>query len=579
MKVLLMGDIGADVDFHVGDEAMLEGALRELRSRLTVDFTVISADPAASAARYDVRSIDRLGFAALADRASRDDRLDRIVAAARGHAALLEADDAAWPVIETVADSDAVVIAGGGNLNSSFVEHVYERAALAALCDVFGTRLVVSGQSLGPALTARDAELVGGILASARLVGAREAESFALALELGARADTVFHTIDDASFLGTDDAAAVPDSVIERLGLTKNKYVVLSFPEYGGVESPAELATALKQLISDVKSVTKLKVVLVPHQGSLDGAASVHDDAMTARLQGPGVLVAPLLVPSEVAALTGGAALSISARYHPAVFALSAGVPAIGVWLDDYTRRKITGALENFGAGAYAVPVSAIHTGLLRRLVESTWAERAPIRAALVAAAGARREDAAAWWDAVASVVSGVQASPRSLLAIPAIPAPADDVVQEIDELARWTKRAFETNSALTVELVEAREQIARLESALANLDAELTTLRKTEGDPVELNAIAAAVAEASGSDATQAQIEALEQRLWERERLAAARGRELSDLRIQLAMGERASREAIDAVMSSASWRLTLPLRAARHPRYYLRTLRDRRR
>ena len=58
MKVLLMGDIGADADFHVGDEAMLEAALLELRSRLTADFTVISADPAASAS-----AIDDFGFA------------------------------------------------------------------------------------------------------------------------------------------------------------------------------------------------------------------------------------------------------------------------------------------------------------------------------------------------------------------------------------------------------------------------------------------------------------------------------------------------------------------------------------
>jgi hypothetical protein len=81
-----------------------------------------------------------------------------------------------------------------------------------------------------------------------------------------------------------------------------------------------------------------------------------------------------------------------------------------------------------------------------------------------------------------------------------------------------------------------------------------------------------------AGTSETTAQIEALEQRLWERERLAAARGRELTDLRIAMAMAERSNREQIESFMSSASWRLTLPLRAVRHPRYYLRTLRARR-
>src|SRR5689334_12624458 len=131
MKVVLLGDVGGDADFHVGDEAMLQAALLELRARLDVDATVLSTDPAATAARYDARSIDRIGFGALPDRATRDDRLQRVVAAARGQAALLSADDPAWPVIESVADADAVVVTGGGNLASAFVEHLYERAAIA----------------------------------------------------------------------------------------------------------------------------------------------------------------------------------------------------------------------------------------------------------------------------------------------------------------------------------------------------------------------------------------------------------------------------------------------------------------
>src|SRR5690606_31662956 len=135
-----------------------------------------------------------------------------------------------------------------------------------------------------------------------------------------------------------------------------------------------------------------------------------------------------------------------------------------------------------------------------------------------------------------------------------------------------------DANSALSVQLIETREQLARAESALALLDRELAVLRERGAEPAEVSAVTAAVAESASDDAARAQIEALEQRLWERERLAAARGRELTDLRVQLAIQGRTNHEAMQALMSSASWRLTLPLRAVRHPRYYLRTLRNRR-
>ena len=94
------------------------------------------------------------------------------------------------------------MIAGGGNLASTWPLHVYERAALAGIAARLGRPLVVSGQTLGPTLLGRDRELVGELLRSARLVGVRESSSHALAAELGVAARV---GVDDASFLGMTD--------------------------------------------------------------------------------------------------------------------------------------------------------------------------------------------------------------------------------------------------------------------------------------------------------------------------------------------------------------------------------------
>ena len=82
---------------------------------------------------------------------------------------MLPAEDPVWSVIDAVSGADAVAVAGGGNLASTWPMHVFERAALGAIAERAGRPLVVTGQTLGPRLDPADRELVGALLRSARL--------------------------------------------------------------------------------------------------------------------------------------------------------------------------------------------------------------------------------------------------------------------------------------------------------------------------------------------------------------------------------------------------------------------------
>ena len=87
---------------------------------------------------------------------------------------------------DAVCGADAVVVAGGGNMASTWPLHIFERAALPALlARAAGIPFVVTGQTLGPQLDRADPELVASLLRSARLVGVREHASADLALRLG----------------------------------------------------------------------------------------------------------------------------------------------------------------------------------------------------------------------------------------------------------------------------------------------------------------------------------------------------------------------------------------------------------
>jgi len=105
------------------------------------------------------------------------------------------------------------------------------------------------------------------------------------------------------------------------------------------------------------------------------------------------------------ARLARGASLVISSRYHPAVFAVSGGVPTIGIPVDDYTTTKLTGALGNFGQNAL-VSAERLVAGVAPAVASAVWDDREGIRERGLLLAGSARVASAAWWDRVAAALS-----------------------------------------------------------------------------------------------------------------------------------------------------------------------------
>jgi len=596
MKLVLLGDVGAAESYHAGDEAMLEAALDEIRLRLgdgAVQATVVSAHPADTAARYGVDAIARIGFgdATSPRRLDKEARLAAVIDAARGHGSALDAADSAWRVIEAIADADAVLITGGGNLTSSFREHVYERAALAAIARLFGRRLIVTGQSLGPRLDPRDAALVAEILQTASLAGIREADSFADALALAGPDTLVAQTLDDASFLVGAAAGSADVS-----SLASGTYVVASFPPYGGSLDLDDYIAAVGGLVARAAELTGLPVVLVPHEAPLDAAdrrvdVLMHDRILEAAGADVGRSLSGLTA-REIAEVTRGAALSLSGRYHPAVFALAAGVPAIGIGVDDYTSRKIRGAFRNLGAEAFALPALALLGDDAHLVLEEVWTRRAEIRESLTAAAEVSRAAQAGWWDAVVSTIGGT--FPDRVPELPAVEQIelADTALAvRLAALARYSAGVWaastearaanelllEQSDALRDRERELAGQVDGLESAVREHEISASLLRQ------ELAARSGAPIVGEGEDLLQ-EIDALRQQLFERERYIAFLGRRVHDLseRATQAASETGRAQDVAAIQdleakvadltTSTSWRVTLPIRVLKNPKPYVR-------
>jgi polysaccharide pyruvyl transferase WcaK-like protein len=445
MRIVCIGDIGVTDDvIHIGDEAMFHEMLVQLRARGVTEVIAISSNPKESSARYGVTGIHRIGFFTDLERsrAAAEDRMARVLRTAAGETGLLQVDDAALTVIAAIHNCDAVAIAGGGNLASTWPTHIFERATIGALARLFGKPLVVSGQTIGPFLTDQDAAIVAELLGSAQLVGLREADSYAFSQRLGVDPALLNQTIDDASFLAVDrvgaaevaaaevgddevaaaevgddevgaaevvtngDAASATSTTAGLPALPSAPYCVVTMAAHINGEDPDAFDQRMAELLDFISSTCDLDIVFFAHFGSTRPDAAVGDtivhNRIWARMTSTRVSTFPTTDSPAAARLARGAALSVSSRYHPAVFAVSAGVPAIGIAVDEYTTTKLTGALGNFGQDG-VLPLRALLDGSGADTVERVWSSRTELRAPRAAPIMRNRADSQQWWDRVAS--------------------------------------------------------------------------------------------------------------------------------------------------------------------------------
>ena len=402
MRVVAIGDVGViDKMIHIGDEAMFEAFVDALRARGLASVVAVSANPAETRERYgtedfSVEAVPGIGFAPTAGgRAVQEDRLDRVRRTAAGETGLLPDDDSAHAVIDAIKGSDGVAVTGGGNLASTWPSHIFERLAIAEIADAFGIPFVVSGQTLGPQLTDDDSALVARLLGLARLVSVRESASLAVAERLGVLPDRLQVGADDASFLLDDALPALP-------------YCAVTLANHVGDADRDAVIASLADLLDEVVETTDLDIVFLAHFGSLDdsrvrGDSVVHERVM-ARMESKRVLAAVPADAPAAARIARSASLVVTSRYHPAVFAVPAGVATIGIPVDDYTTVKLTGALKNFGQDGI-LPVSGLLAGDGPVLLARLWGERDATATAGRTIADSQRSATAAWWDRVAQVL------------------------------------------------------------------------------------------------------------------------------------------------------------------------------
>ena len=444
MRILVTADVNGPGKYHLGDEAMLEANLHVFR-RLYPDteFTVVSGDPAWTSRRYGVESV----------------RSPLIPAGHTGTSwtrwmrenAREERDWAEWlgnEIVAAMRSSAGLLVSGGGNLSATWPEKLLERVALIEHASTIGLPAVMSGQTLGPALTEDQRHLLAESLPKLAWLGVRDADSAERARELGV-SERLHQQFDDAFLL---EPLAVEDERAQPFRGEEAWIVITLDASFGAPERAAALSDLAGQLDS-LAECLKASLVFVPHVGGCD-TGDAHSDATAARALAARMrsklLLLDLWQPREVRWLIGRAAMVVSTRYHPVVFATAAGIPAFAIWCDQYTRTKLRGALAAAGQQGWCLPLEQVQQGSFLRLALELYHRRDGIRnrlPGLLAEAAARELER---WDGI-SRAFGLQpratqviraAPPDSAIPPSATPCPATGLLSD-EQWCRYERDGY----------------------------------------------------------------------------------------------------------------------------------------
>ena len=288
---------------------------------------------------------------------------------------------------DSIAAMDALVVSGGGNLNSRYGWLLYERAAAVRAAEHAGVPVYVTGQSLGPVLNPEDAQVLERILRTAHSVTVRERSSLAWCRERGIDARL---SVDDATDYLVDSPArtlryAEGISAGQMLNKLPEHYVCVTVNE-----CTEQQAQQIARLLNGMWREHGYAPVFLSHFGDpqdpTSGDIQAHHRIAEQLSPSTPATLLPILHADQSVTVHRGAAFTLTSRYHPAVFSAAAGIPVLALVPDAFTQMRVGGALRQYGLGEFTLPLGMLAGGVPELMVA------AALRHAAVASDARRTE-------------------------------------------------------------------------------------------------------------------------------------------------------------------------------------------
>ncbi|TWU06960.1 Polysaccharide pyruvyl transferase [Symmachiella macrocystis] len=274
--------------------------------------------------------------------------------------------------------SDLVIASGGGYLNDAFQQHTRQMSLLFDLAQHLGIRTAMVGQGLGPLENHELRELAERIWPKMDLIGLRE-RRFApeLLKRIGATHTNSHWTGDDAVELAYGQRRKhAGDSI--GISLRMAKYSQINTNEI----------KELGQVIRRKQNKWKVDIRPLPISFSRTEADLNRIEEFLTKFSLRSSRVNIEQTPENICNLAASCRLVVTATYHAGVFALSQGIPIVGLVKSQYYSNKFEGLADCFPGGCAIVRMDGDRlASRLDQVIEEQWNAADDLRPGLLIAA------------------------------------------------------------------------------------------------------------------------------------------------------------------------------------------------
>uniref|UniRef100_B8HRA7 Polysaccharide pyruvyl transferase domain-containing protein n=1 Tax=Cyanothece sp. (strain PCC 7425 / ATCC 29141) TaxID=395961 RepID=B8HRA7_CYAP4 len=287
--------------------------------------------------------------------------------------------------LQAVSQAHLVVVTGMGGITDAFPTYAYELMEVLYLANQRGAFTAMLGQGIGPLDHLELRLQAQRVLHLVDLIGIREKLfTLPLLISLGVSEDRVFTTGDDAIEMAYDLQA-------EKLGIgiginLRSAYVSEgSEVGYSGVTST--MMEQLRRTLQAIGSLYESPMLAIPisHQYGEEDVKTIHYlISEYSNADGGEIIDTPCKVIEQIR----NCRVVITGSYHAGVFALSQGIPVVGLARSDYYIQKFLGLADQFGSGCKVILMEADQwTEQLEREFGLLWLTADQVRPSLLAAA------------------------------------------------------------------------------------------------------------------------------------------------------------------------------------------------
>jgi len=295
-RIVISGYYGFN---NIGDESILKAVVDNLKERIAdIEITVLSQNPASTAEKYNVRSVDRKSPGA---------------------------------IISAIRSSD-LVISGGGSLlqDVSSKRSIIYYLAIMWIAMFFRKKIFIYSQGIGPIIAKVNRMLTAATLKRVDGIVVRDEASKELLVEIGLNADDIYVTADPVLRIKPADLET-GRRILEKEGFVKEEGRITVGWAIRERRTESGFVDEVCDAIKSLEAKYNARNVLIPFHYSEDMAVIQR---IKERLGDNVTCIEHKYLTDEMLSIIGNMDILVGVRLHSIIHAAIMGVPMIAISYD-----------------------------------------------------------------------------------------------------------------------------------------------------------------------------------------------------------------------------------------------------